>query len=906
MGSLTTLESRPRMALPDTPPELASPTTTSLSSRSSPSADHVWPSQSLAALPMSSYDKTAGRDHGADDRREGTPPSASRNPQREQLPPLSSIFGPPSSMRPLSALPPPYPMHSPLSRPHLLAAPTQSPPPYLPSLAADPRAVTSSHIMGRSYSGSRSPRTGESRIDRGDGEQPQWPQQDAGRQQVEYVLDEPGASRRHLPESRDDATEYKNEAGGGGGSGTGTASESSVDKDALGPKIWAGTHYLPRFVRQAEVPGEGMCYFYDDGTHCKTVIDGERVNALWGVTKAGKPRKRLAIACVICREKKIKCDPDYPRCVQCDKFGRVCTFKTAPRGGHTTSPSAQPAELVHGNNAASSPRAASRSSRSPVAQPAAQSFEDGGNKRQKLGAGSYSPSRSREFARPDVMDHSKSPQVSHRHPSDASRIPDDVLARAWHTDVYASDPHSVKAITDVVTQFFLHADSAMLLKFLPETAWKAHVADQTRRKRLEDLMLLYSVLTLGMALSGGPKNIAFEYCQVAHYAQKNLRFDCLQLVQSRIILAAYYISVDRIYEANELLSSASAVAGRLQLTVELEKSVAANVMVYPFGMTRTGYKESRRRTLWSLFLLERFNGVFPHRSAAMINPEDLYIRLPTDDQSFEAQVERDEPLFDPYHPAPSSRLNVLAGLVEMAHLWSDCQATLGLMACRPAADEAARMQTLANKIGSWFTSLPENLSFSTSNLQDSAYAGSAGSFLSMHLLHHHAMIKASRHHPSAASLHGPQAHGSAARSCFAHARGIVDLLQTVERLRRTRPSSAPALLPRVAAAAVVEAVDVLNASGAVRNLPGQIDGVREALACFERLSWTWEDLARSEAAVRRRLDELLHILEQGPRPTGPSQGYRILETVSDTYWQIHEPINTQLPKEMDVVYTMPL
>jgi hypothetical protein len=112
-------------------------------------------------------------------------------------------------------------------------------------------------------------------------------------------------------------------------SSSGLGSESVPTKDGLGPKIWTGTHFLPRFVRAAEVPGEGMCYFYDDGSHCKTVIDGEAVNAHWGVTKAGKPRKRLAIACVTCREKKIKCDPDYPRCVQCEKFGRVCKFKNA-------------------------------------------------------------------------------------------------------------------------------------------------------------------------------------------------------------------------------------------------------------------------------------------------------------------------------------------------------------------------------------------------------------------------------------------------------------------------------------------------------------------------------------------------------------------------------------------------
>lgn len=111
--------------------------------------------------------------------------------------------------------------------------------------------------------------------------------------------------------------------------GSTVAGDTTVIKDGLGPKIWTGTQFLPRFVRQAEVPGEGLCYFYDDGTHCRTVIDGEAVNAHWGVTKAGKPRKRLAIACITCREKKIKCDPDYPRCVQCEKFGRICKFKNA-------------------------------------------------------------------------------------------------------------------------------------------------------------------------------------------------------------------------------------------------------------------------------------------------------------------------------------------------------------------------------------------------------------------------------------------------------------------------------------------------------------------------------------------------------------------------------------------------
>lgn len=86
---------------------------------------------------------------------------------------------------------------------------------------------------------------------------------------------------------------------------------------------------MARVVGDADVPGQGPSWVYEDGTTCKKFIDGEEVNAQWGVTKAGKPRKRLAIACTTCREKKIKCDPAEPKCVQCEKFGRDCRFTTA-------------------------------------------------------------------------------------------------------------------------------------------------------------------------------------------------------------------------------------------------------------------------------------------------------------------------------------------------------------------------------------------------------------------------------------------------------------------------------------------------------------------------------------------------------------------------------------------------
>lgn len=313
-------------------------------------------------------------------------------PPRQQLPSLSSLFGSHAQMRPLMHSPlsdrlSPYSAPSPLDRQPATSAPPERslsgpssyfpasshplpPPPPLP-VAPSRRTYDGQHGQGRapcaqSPATTRSPGTHDAEFPRSETgvevcSPSRWPlhlERDKGRSGCEASVTT-GDSRYQTPQAhvagqgrpsegssvyRESVSRHPHSSHGAAatsatagpnppstpvGPGVAVSSESATGKDGLGPKIWTGSHFLPRFVRAAEVPGEGMCYFYDDGSHCKTVIDGEAVNAHWGVTKAGKPRKRLAIACVTCREKKIKCDPDYPRCIQCEKFGRVCKFKNA-------------------------------------------------------------------------------------------------------------------------------------------------------------------------------------------------------------------------------------------------------------------------------------------------------------------------------------------------------------------------------------------------------------------------------------------------------------------------------------------------------------------------------------------------------------------------------------------------
>ncbi|PTB62843.1 N-terminal binuclear Zn cluster-containing/DNA binding domain-containing protein [Trichoderma citrinoviride] len=833
----------------------------------------------------------------------------------QQLPSLSSLFGPPSAMRPLNS---PhterhgiYPSPSPLDRPRLSSSgnlsssyfpQTISPSPLqsrnLYDTAYNYHDRQSTHAPTSSFPGPQSPEySTHNHIGPDARYEPEMPRkwsayredsrqdyQAAGSRDSSYLQSQ-DKLRLHLPGQKDPAHDYSerrpsqvpsSDGNPPSTSATSMPSDIAVSKDGLGPKIWTGTHFLPRFVRAAEVPGEGMCYFYDDGSHCKTVIDGEAVNAHWGVTKAGKPRKRLAIACVTCREKKIKCDPDYPRCVQCEKFGRICKFKNAsPRAMQPPSP------------------------------------DRGYSKRLKLGPEAYisngeppaSFNRRLDYLKPRIAEPAPPPLLP-----EPSKIPDDVLGRAWRTDPFASTPD---LITSALSRFFANVDSTMILQFLPEEVFQRWVVTSVGQKSPEDLMLLYSILAVGSALCGDPKHIAFEYAQVAHYAQRMTGVQCLQLVQSKILLAVYYISTCRAREADELISSAAAGAACLQLSLELDHSRESVMTVYPLGLNRTGYAEARRRTLWSLFMLERLGGLFPERPP-MTNAEDIYIRLPADLNSFEKQAESHARTFDPYcgrdvSDERSSDTTVTGYYLEMVHIWSDCQASIYRMASRRTSTEAdTKLQDLVKRAKNWAASLPSRMTFGGANIESAAFTRSTGSFLSMHFLYHHTMIELNRHRYGAGQLPKDVQLGHSAE-CREHASRVLEMLNSLERILRVR-SALLSIPPPAMAVAVTEAVDVLTASGPMAVLGEVIDRVRIAQSAVDKMKDVWEASSKDGLAIHRRLQKLNRIRELGSRPPSPIQGYRLLPLSDDTkekelsHWQIFDPLEQTFPRDMDVIY----
>ncbi|KAG9232442.1 fungal-specific transcription factor domain-containing protein [Amylocarpus encephaloides] len=663
----------------------------------------------------------------------------------------------------------------------------------------------------------------------------------------------------------------------------------ATTKDGLGPKIWTGTQFLPRFVRQAEVPGEGMCYFYDDGTHCKTVIDAEAVNAHWGVTKAGKPRKRLAIACITCREKKIKCDPDYPRCVQCEKFGRICKFKNAPRGGQGSpdTPPADPEDIV---SRPSSSRADGESAQvvgrenSELVPPrhalgqATPESETHHSKRQRTAYSNFTPVPSEGSPQPSVHEATSPPTVWQE--MDAPNHIEHELVSEWHVNPNTTRPIVVTQLLEV---FFKNVPEIAASMF-PPAAFRSWALSGSV-KTLDDLMLIYTVLALATVFSSKHEHRALgvHYASIARYACENRGFS-IQLVQSRLLLSLYYFAINNPNDAWDFCGGAIRVATGLRLNVELEKSEDDYLQTFPYGLNRHGYAECRRRTFWGCYLMDRFNG-FCSGNFNVLQPEDVFLRLPCDDNSFESQIDAQNPIFD-LTTSPIQSLNWTIGplgyLINVATIWGDVMANIYRNSQRQAPPNSSAFgafyEATSRRLQAWNSSLPKSYTFSAENLRKSPENGKMNTLVTMHTMYHSTLMKLNRYIQQSTLTHAQLTHHVAA--AHHHAESLLFITDALVATRHTSCPSSPisyttagptTLTSPFVAYAIVSAIDILSSQFSLSSIPGRLASFRNAQAVLAELATFWQSAKHQQALVSERVGEMREMANDG----GVERGLRM-------------------------------
>ncbi|KAL5047335.1 hypothetical protein BDW71DRAFT_196784 [Aspergillus fruticulosus] len=657
-------------------------------------------------------------------------------------------------------------------------------------------------------------------------------------------------------------------------------------------------------VDERYIEGEGLCYIYADGSHCPKIIDGMPVNANWGITKAGKPRKRLAQACLTCREKKIKCHPNLPKCDQCQKSGRECRFESAPRGHRAASRTPHYTKKYdirdytatgNSNNAGTSNSLydIARASESSTSLP---------------GTNSLSPLSDDSMLTPSAADsnlenitdlgqqhaarlqhtsgeHERMPRhsigsaassASTDYAEILTEIKDldthDPLATDWRADPYAIDPESVTHFTET---FFTYVNDRLYYMF-PRTRFLFWLKS-CHTKSLADNMLLYCIMALGSVFSDRSDKMAAmkRYSRTARYALEHSQHSLsLQLAQSRIIISLWYYAIGALVKSWDAAGAAVRTVCGLRYNVEMGGVIVEQSQPCEYGLHPQALIECRRRTFWIAFLLDRLS-CFYAPSTTFISSQTAFLRLPCREEIYEAQEYTTVPFFQSFLNEVSSQthelsnLSAMALLIDVISIWGDVSDHVFRLSLMPADSYNQLFEdfyaSIVRRSDKWLSRLPNHLTFTAVNLERSIQARSVDPFISIHLLYHAALLKLNRY--ARAQLLRPVLAKQYVHTARKHA---AEILRTALALSRyasdynvspltadPTPKAGTLLLDPFLGYVTLSAIDVLSAGGLILDLPECINLIRGGLDVVRDLSSFWGSTKPLVAAGEARLEALV-------------------------------------------------
>lgn len=409
--------------------------------------------------------------------------------------------------------------------------------------------------------------------------------------------------------------------------------------------------------------------------------------------------------------------------------------------------------------------------------------------------------------------------------------------------------------------------------FLPELHFRRWVTDRSVRKMPQDIMLIYTVLALATTFSirDDAKLRGEEYAAIGRRAGEGREFS-LQLVQSRLLLSLYYVSVNKSHESLDFCGAAVRAATWLGFNLEMDESEKASKTTI-FNLNPAGYAECRRRTFWSCYIMDHYTG-FCNGHLNAINPKDVFLRYPTETKNFEAQSDIVAPPFD-YSGAPMpgglENAGIMAYLINVTSIWGDVRDHIyrGSRTSSSSSEPSPSFHaTTTARLEAWRTCLPHSLENTTQNLDNALAHGTLGSFVAMHAIYHVTHAKLNRYTcPAAVASFTLQGH---VRAAHQHAAAVLRLAETLGARAARQPGSAAARR-RFASPyfgfVIVAAVDIVSAKGRLADIPAlraRVDGARRVV---DELAGFWHSARLQREQIAARLDALAAL----PLGAGPGE-----------------------------------
>ncbi|OJD33438.1 c6 transcription factor [Diplodia corticola] len=670
--------------------------------------------------------------------------------------------------------------------------------------------------------------------------------------------------------------------------------------------ISRGSTRAARCVGQQQVAGEGMCYVYEDGSYCRTVIDGEAVNPQWGVTKAGKPRKRLAQACLTCREKKIKCEPGVPKCAQCTRARRTCRGGLSGQSPNTdgmkldlletiATPTNQQGDALsaHHSPPHQSQRATSPSSRGFLKP---QRMFDEMSKPGDADEPRKRRYRSTSSDEREALGSAFAPQV----PTDAVRSSAmHAMARSGlDSDPYEADSKLTRKLLDL---YFNYVNSSTYAVFArePFMNWVTN----SQPKTADEKLVIYSLLVMGNVFSTDPEwrrteKQLLDICNSG--LQKRVGKFTVHMCLSRMYIGLAHFARGRHEEAWDWCGSFLRAISALKLN--LEEGVACDDSESLFGFDRRMSEECKQRTFWAGFLMDRYNG-FSGGTLFMIDADDVCVRLPCSKAAYDAGRPLETPIFDGGHIEERALLRNISPMgyhALVSAIWGD----VWIFTARAARKHASMRLHEYNqfydqtneRLDEWLACLPLELQYNESNLYSAINAGYAGTFVGMHALHQAAIMRLNRYArhsslpPHILSRNAYRANATA-RNLLCR---IIAPVTESARSQRLGPKHPFAFATPFPGYAVLIATDILSAGGLASDMATTIEAIGNGLECVDEIASFWCSARTQKKAIETRLRFLASIA------IGEASRFKKFE--GHEVWRLDKALESNFAGRDDVVY----
>lgn len=669
-----------------------------------------------------------------------------------------------------------------------------------------------------------------------------------------------------------------------------------------------------RYVGIQDFP-DGQFHVYDDGHKIPTQIEGEQVNPQWGLTKANKPRKRLALACMDCREKKIKCEPGATSCVQCEKAKRVCRrydheivrdlLITDMLRRNTNHSQQDNSSVTEWSSSAGSPpavRPGTTASMPPVSR------ENDIDLLQKRRAQDDLIAQHETIKRQKSV--SPSAMINALHPIPNGHAPMPSRPRAYSED---ENPFAINPdlTMHLLSLYFQHINSGVY-NLIPQEQFMQWVTSNTEQSQT-DRAVLHAMLAMASIFDHNCE-AAGQHCADLAVASLNKKFGrfSLQLIHVRLILALYTFAKNNKGMAWEHSGAAMRAISAGRFNNE-ENCIASTEQLYSdgrykeYGMQLQQAIECRRRTFWCGFMMDRFYG-FCEGMLCTVDKADVYLRLPCSDSIFVKSARSTAPFFDngiveraDTVLTPSAPVSNMAHMALIVSIWGDVMNFINRGTHRGSAGHAEAYEAFYAEtypaLQAWRSHLPSHLQYNEQNVLNSVRGRYAGEFVSMHVLHEAALLKLNR--CMRWSLNKDKVPRNI-REAHRHANTIFEIITALNNTRNEPSISPDAHAHRFSFStpfigfAIVSAIDVISAGGHDDRLRTTINLMREGLAFLRELQGCWQSAADQSRDGEKRFFQVSNIVS---RPFKAASGCWLGRS-----WGLETALETEIDPKDDCIY----